>query len=167
MPLTTLIRAVVPRRWQETVFLRLWSLANVRLLWFVRPSVVERTEEKVVVRIPLSRRTRNHLQSMYFGVLCAGADCAGGLLAMQLIEASGERVSLIFKDFNARFLKRAEGDVHFTCADGASIANLVREAIRTGERQNATVHVTATVPSRSEGEPVAEFELTLSLKKRH
>ena len=164
--LQTFIGAIVPQRYRETVFLRLWSLMNVRLLWFVRPSVVYRSDEKVIVRIPLNRRTRNHLRSMYFGVLCAGADCAGGLLAMQLIERSGSAVSLIFKDFNAQFLKRAEGDVYFTCADGAVIAALVEKTISSGERQNATVRVTATVPSRSAEEPVAEFALTLSLKKR-
>jgi L-aminopeptidase/D-esterase-like protein len=102
---------------------------------------------------------------MYFGTLCIGADAAGGLMAMRQIEASGRKVSLIFANFRAEFTKRAEGDVDFTCNDGAEIRRLVAAAIATGERQQTAVHVVATVPSISP-DPVAMFELTLSLKLR-
>ena len=104
---------------------------------------------------------------MYFGALAAGADCAGGLIAMRLIETEGRgKVSLIFKDFHADFLKRAEGDTFFTCTQGEEIQALVRKAIESGERQNLPVHLTATVPSKLGEEPVAKFTLTLSLKRK-
>lgn len=151
---------------KETRFVRLWSLLNVRMLWLTKPTVMAIDEEHVVIRIPLNWRTRNHLRSMYFGVLCIGADCAGGLIAMRNIQKSGRKVSLIFKDMKAEFLKRAEGDVHFTCRDGKAIADLVARTIESGERQNLPVNVVATVPSRLGDEPVATFELTLSLRAR-
>lgn len=151
--------------WKATAWVRLWSFLRVPTLWYVRPSVLELTNEKAVVRIPFRRRTRNHLGSMYFGVLCMGADCAGGLIAMKRIRESGEDVSLIFKDFNAEFLKRAEGPVHFTCSQGEAIGELVGAALASGERQNMLVNIVATVPSNHD-EPVARFVLTLSLKKR-
>jgi acyl-coenzyme A thioesterase PaaI-like protein len=119
----------------------------------------------MVVRIPLRRRTRNHLGSMYFGVLCAGADCAGGALAMSLIRRQREPISLVFKDFNAEFLKRAEGDVDFCCTQGTEITELVLLAATSGERVERQIEVIATVPALS-NEPVARFKLTLSLKKR-
>ncbi len=75
-------------------------------------------------------------------------------------------VSFIFKDFKAEFLKRAEGDVHFANEDGPVIQELLRRALGSGEREEAKVHVTATVPRKRGGEPVARFELTLSLKRR-
>ena len=71
---------------------------------------------------------------------------------------------MIFKDFHADFLKRAEGDVHFICEDGLEIRNLVELTENTEERHNLPVHITATVPLISD-EPVAKFILTLSLKK--
>src|SRR5215471_21796021 len=119
---------------------------RLRLLFFLRPSVVEATPRRTVVRIPLARRSRNHLGSMYFGALCAGADLAGALTAMRRIEASGRRVSLIFKDVHARFFQRAEGDVLFSCDDGDAIADLVARAIETGEREERPVRIVATVP---------------------
>ena len=75
-------------------------------------------------------------------------------------------VSLIFKDFKAEFLKRAEGDVHFISEDGPMVEAQLNEAVRSGERVNKTVHVYAIVPSIDPNEVVARFELTLSVKKR-
>jgi hypothetical protein len=149
---------------KETLFVRLWALRHVKLLWLTSPSVVEMTDSRVVIRIPLNWRTRNHLRSMYFGALCIGADCAGGLMAMRQIEKSGQKISLIFKDLKADFLKRAEGDVHFTCDDGIAIRELVSRTILSGERESMSVNVTATVPSKLGHDPVAKFVLTLSLK---
>lgn len=150
----------------ETFRLRLWTLFKIPLLFFLRPSVVEVSPRRTVIRIPLSRRSRNHLGSMYFGALCAGADLAGALTAMRRIEASGRAVSLIFKEASARFWKRAEGDVLFVCEDGEGVAALVRRAIETGEREEQPVRIVALVPGKLGDEPAAEFVLTLSLKRR-
>ncbi len=94
---------------------------------------------------------------MYFGALCAGADLAGALTAMRRIDASGRRISLIFKDVKAQFFKRAEGDVLFSCDYGEAVAGLVRRAISSGEREELPVAVGATVPEKLGPEPVAEF----------
>ena len=142
-----------------------FGLMRIPLIFFCRPKVVYISDTKLEVKIKLNRRTKNHLNSMYFGVLSVGADVTGGFLAMKLIRNNQSRISLIFKDFHADFLKRAEGDVHFICEDGLAIKNLVEVVEQTGERQNLPLHITATVPSIS-NETVAEFILTLSLKKK-
>jgi len=157
---------VLPESMRETAILRLFGLAKIPMLYLASPRVVELTSQRAEVVIPLNRMTRNHLRSMYFGVLAIGADCAGGVIAMKLIEEAGEDVSLIFGEFNAKFLKRAEGDVHFICEDGPAVAEVVAKAIATGERESLPVRVVAKVPSKCGDEPVAEFTLLLSLKKR-
>lgn len=150
--------------WRDTFYLRYFGLTKIPLLFFARPSVIEKNNDRVVIRIPLRRRTRNHQNSMYFAALAIGADCAVGLLAVELINKRKENVSFIFKDFNAEFYRRATGDVYFTCVQGREIAELVELAISTGERVDKKLHATATVPSENT-EPVASFSLTLSLKK--
>ena len=150
---------------RETLFLKAWSLAKVPMIWLTGASVVASEDRRCEIRIPFRRRNRNHLGSIYFGVLCIGADVAGGFMAMREIRREGGGVSLIFKDFKAEFLKRAEGAVHFTCEDGEATRELVRKAKASGERENMAVRVTATVPSKLGDEPVAKFELTLSLKR--
>lgn len=145
--------------------LRAFTFVNIPLVAWMRPTVVESTEERCELRVPLCRRTRNHLGSMYFGVLCASADMAGGYPVMHAIRRSGQKVAFVFRDFRAEFLKRAEGDVHFICAQGQELAALVQRAIdEPGTRIEAPVEVVATVPSKLGDEPVARFEMTLSLK---
>ncbi len=132
---------------------------------YVRPSVKEISNQRVVVRIPLIRRTRNHLGSMYFGALGIGADCAVGALAMHLIKQQSVRVSLIFRNFSAEFHQRAEGDVDFCCTQGDEIAHLVEQAAASDQRVEMVVDVIATVPDRGD-DPVATFRLTLSAKRQ-
>jgi acyl-coenzyme A thioesterase PaaI-like protein len=156
----------MPSLIKETLFLRAFGWTKVPLIFYCAPSVVELTDERAVVRIPHTRRTINHLRSLYFGTLCVGADVAGGLMAMRLIQKAGNQVNLVFKDFHAEFLKRAEGDTHFTCTDGQAVRAAVERALVSGERENIPVHVVATTPRQLGEEPVARFTLTLSLKRK-
>jgi acyl-coenzyme A thioesterase PaaI-like protein len=162
----------IPANVKETLKLRTFGFLKIPVLFFVSPTVVELDDYRCVVKIPLTRRSKNHLGSMYFGVLAAGADCAGGLMAMKLIDEAPSRgrnrgkINLIFKDFKAEFLKRAEGDVLFTCEDGLAIRQLVERVSASDERESMPVQVTATVPSKLGNEPVARFTLTLSLKRK-
>jgi len=152
--------------WKQTALLRAFGLAKVPILFFISPSVITLNRRECVIKVPLNYRTKNHLGCMYFGVLAAGADCAGGQLALEAIRKSGKQVDLIFKDFKADFLKRAEADAYFTCSDGARVIRQVKDTIKTGRRVNRTVTIVATTPDVSGHEPVARFHLTLSLKVR-
>ena len=153
--------------WRATFRVRSWSLLNVFFLWLTRPQIIELSDDRCVVRIPLNWRTRRRdIHAMYLGTLCMGADVAAGLIAFRLVQARKERVAFIFKDIRGEFLKRAEGAVLFTNNDGLLIQDLLKRALESGERQEATVNVTATVPDKLGDEPVARFQLTLSLKKR-
>ncbi len=152
---------------RATLDVRLWSFINVFLLWLVKPAVLEVNERRCVVRIPLNWRTRRRdIHAMYLGVLCMGADVAAGLIAFNLVGQKKVPVSFIFKDLHAEFLKRAEGDVVFTNEEGEAIQRLVARALETGEREETTVHVIATVPKKLGDEPVAKFALTLSIKRK-
>ncbi|MBL7714040.1 MAG: PaaI family thioesterase [Bdellovibrionales bacterium] len=155
---------LLPVSFRETLMVRIFGAALIPVLNYVRPRVLELSPQRCRVLIPLTRRTKNHLRSMYFAVLAAGADCAGGLLAMRLIQTYDPGISLVFKDFKADFLKRPEGDVEFRCDQGAEILAFFEKVRASDQRLNLPVKITASVPSVGP-EPVAEFILTLSLKK--
>ncbi len=150
--------------WKATLGLRAFGFWKVPLIYYVGPKVLQLSDKACTVCIPLNRRTRNHLGSMYFGTLAVGADCAGGLLAMHLIRKTKQKISLVFKDSKADFLRRPEADTHFTCPDGALIQRQIREVLRTKKRVNKKIRILATTPKLLGQEPVAKFELTLSLK---
>jgi acyl-coenzyme A thioesterase PaaI-like protein len=158
------LKGMLPKSIKDTIYVRLFGLLKVPLIFYVAPKIVQMDDEACEVVIPLNRRTKNHLHSMYFGVLCTGADIAGGLVAMSEIEKSGKKIALSFKDFHADFLKRAHGDVHFKCTQSREIKKFVDDVISSRERKNFPVIIEATVPSKPEDGVVAKFVLTLSLK---
>jgi acyl-coenzyme A thioesterase PaaI-like protein len=162
--LVKLLKNSVPKKMQDTLFFFFFGLMKVPLIFWVAPTVLVMDDKECIIKIPLNRRTKNHLNSMYFGVLCTGADIAGGLVAMNEITNSGKKVALSFKDFKADFLKRAEGDVHFVVTSIPEIKHFVDDVIKSGERMNFPVEIKAYVPSLNPNEVVATFVLTLSLK---
>jgi acyl-coenzyme A thioesterase PaaI-like protein len=152
-------------RWKQTLGLRLTGWLKIPLLGSVRPSVVAWEEDRCVIRVPLRRWTRNHMNSMYFGALAIGADCAAGIMAVELIRQRKAKVSLIFRSFHAEFLKRTESDVYFICEAGASIRALVDRVLVSDQRLAEMIPLTAAVRTPEGYEPVARFMLELSLKR--
>ena len=76
----------------------LFGLFRIPLILYCRPKVMSISNTRLEVKIKFNRRTKNHLNSMYFGVLSVGADVTGGFLAMKFIQESKSQISLIFKD---------------------------------------------------------------------
>jgi len=151
---------------KTTAFLRLYSLFKIPLIAFVSPRVIESTNTRTELVLPLVFRTKNHLGVMYFGALNIGAELSIALTAVKKIYDSGQHIDFLFKDFKANFLKRAEGDVHFICEEVGIVVQQVQEAAQGSERINRTIKAYALVPSVSPTEKIAEFELTLSMRKR-
>ena len=156
----------VTERLKYNLYLWYFSLTQVRLIHYCRPKIHDITEDGVTLFMPLDRRTRNHVKSMYIGAMVVGVDMVAGFTAMLKIRKSKRNVILIFKDLNAEFFKRAEGDVHYICKEGKAIEVAVEETLRTGERVNLPVPVIATVPDKFGDEPVAKFSITLSMKEK-
>lgn len=151
---------------KPTLVVRALGAAKIPLIFYVAPRVLELDENGCAIKIPLGYRTRNHLGSMYFGALCVGADLAGGVNAAWKSYTDHKRVQLVFKDFSAKFLKRPDGDVVFRCIQGREINEAVARADSTGERVTIPVKITATVPDKYGDEPVCDFTLGLSLKRK-
>lgn len=151
----------LPSPQRETWTVRAFGLTKVPVLGFLWPTVMKIDQNSSVIRLRLGYRSRNHVKSMYFGALCAGADLSAGTLAVKHITDSDRPIGFLFKDINGEFLKRAESDVHFHCNDGKEIYQAVLAAETTGVRQNIPVSVSAKDVS---GQEVARFQLTLSMK---
>lgn len=151
---------------KATAFLRVFSFLKIPLLGWIRPRILEANDTTTVLMVPLSRRTKNHLNVMYFGALAMGAEAAVAVRAVSEIQKSGRRVDFLFKDFQADFLKRAEGDVHFICDQGLEVRALIEKAIATGERVTETFRSYAIVPSKDPQAVIGEFKVSLSVKAR-
>ena len=152
-----------PHLIKDILSVRAWSLFNVPMLAYINPSIVALDDKQVIFSVPFAKRNRNHLNSLYFGVLWCGADLASGYLALRKSLATKEKVSFAFKEAKAEFLKRAEAETHFHCQDGLAIGKLLQKSKTTGQRCSQKVTVVATCPSIS-AEIVAKFSLTLSVR---
>lgn len=139
---------------------------NIPLIEFTEMEVLRVNEKECLIKIPFLDKNKNHLNSMYFGALSVGADCAGGLMALYQMMAHQLDLALVFKDFSAQFLQRPESDVYFLCEDGNTIKETVLEAEKTGERISCSLQIQAYTLHDQVKTIVATFQLTLSLKKR-
>jgi len=151
---------------KETALLRVFTFFKIPLISWLRPRVLHMDDQVCEIMIPLDRRTHNHLGSMYFGSLSTGADLSGGLIALQEIRKSGKKINFVFKSFQADFLKRATGDVHFTCREVPFVKELVQKASLSHDRIEGDFNVVATVPKEFGDKPVAKFRMTISMKQR-
>lgn len=148
-----------------TAVINAYSAFRIPLLGMITPRVVELSETRSVVRVRLDLRTRNHLGVMYFGALCMGAELSIALKCLDAISKSGQKIDFIFKDFKSDFVKRADGHVHFICAEADLVKDLIQQACVSKERLSQTFKGYAIVPGQSE-EPVMNYQLTLSVKNR-
>ena len=154
------------QKFKTNLFIRYFGFFKVPLIFYCRPKIVNISEESVTLKIPLLRRNKNHVGSMYIGALAVGADLSSAILALNLVNKSKVKIIPIFKDLNANFLKRAEGDVHFVCNEGEKIQSMIEEVVDKKIRINQLINVTAYVPDKLGDEPIAEFSLTLSIKAK-
>ena len=154
----------ISQEFKTTLFLKFFGFLKVPMIYYCNPKVINISKESVEIKISSKRRTKNHIGSMYFGSLSVGADVTGAVIALDLIKKSKFKINLLFKDFKADFLKRAEGDVHFICNDGKLISEMIKETELSKKRVNKAIDITAYVPSKLKDTPVAKFILTLSLK---
>jgi len=149
-----------------TAFIHLYGLLKIPLVLFISPRVVEVGPKRCVLKVPLSYRTKNHLNSMYFGALGIGAELSIAAAAVMAITESKQKIDFVFKDFSGQYLKRADGDVHFICDEVEAVNALIEEAKTNPARLERKFKGYAVVPKTSETEPVMTYELTLSVRNR-
>lgn len=159
---------IVKSKWSErfklTAMVNLYSALKLPLLAFATPTFVQLDPERVVVRIGLNYRTKNHLRSMYFGALAMGAELSIATTALTEIQKSGKRIDFIFKDFEAQFLKRADDNVLFVCEQARDVAALIVKACESSERVEGRFEGYAILEGSQE--TVMTYALTLSVRRR-
>jgi acyl-coenzyme A thioesterase PaaI-like protein len=144
-------------KWQ----LFLLGKVKIPMLGYTGLKLIDINDTKVIAQIKLKRKTKNHLNSMYFGALAVGADVAAGIHAFYFANVYEKKVSFAFKGMSCEFIKRAESDCMFISEDGKKVEDAILESIETGDRVNTTTVVKAY---DKENDLVATFEMIVSVK---
>ncbi len=139
----------------------LLGFVKIPMIRFTNPKLLAIDDNSVRVKIKLRRRTKNHLNSMYFGALSVGADIAGGIQVFYFSKKMDRKVSFAFKGMNAQFLKRAESHIVFESNEGQKIQKAMEKSLKEGSRINDSIMVEA---KNDQGEVVATFEMIVSVR---
>lgn len=158
------LKSQLSERLKMTAMMNIFALAKLPLLAFITPEILEFSDERVIVKIRLGYRTRNHLKVMYFGALTMGAELSIAAACVDAVQKSSQKIDFLFKDFECKFLKRADGHVHFIFDDPKAVRALVAKSEQSPDRCEETLEGHACVEGK--GEPVMSYKLTLTLKNR-
>ena len=134
---------------------------RIPLIGYTNPKLLSIDDQSVRVRIKLRRRTKNHLNSMYFGALAVGADIAGGIQVFYFSKMLGKEISFAFKGMNAQFIKRAESDIIFESTQGELVKAAIDKSIAEKVRVNESIEVRAINDAK---EIVAKFDMIISVR---
>jgi len=134
------------------------------MMRYVRPKLVEYTPERMVVRIDVSRRSKNGFNSLFLGAFAAGGDCVAGAFPMKFMYETGHRTIPLVKSASSEYYKRVSTYALFTCTQGKELYEVCNEVVASGERRDITVHVIVTAPAEFGDEPVARISQVMSIK---
>ncbi len=132
--------------------------------WLTGVRVKELTAEKCVTGVKHRWINQNPFNSLYFAVQAMAAELSTGALVMQSIQKSQKKVSMLVAQNNSKFVKKAKGNIRFSCEDGAKATAAIEKTIATGEGQTFWMRSTGV---NEEGVEVSifEFEWTVKLKQ--
>lgn len=123
--------------------------------------VQEVTAERAAATLPLKRRTRNHVGSMYFGAQMTLAEITMGLLVFRRYPPGP--YSMLVRRVEADFHAKARGTLRAVCAPGAELLAAL-DAARTAPDGKAEAWIPVRLVDPA-GEAVTEARFLAALKR--
>ncbi len=121
------------------------------------------SKERVVVTVRHRWINQNPFKSMYWATQGMASELATGILLMQEIAASGEKISLLVTEQKGTFKKKAKGTVTFSADKTPALCEGLQKTIATGEGQQVVLHAEGVDES---GAVVSVFEYQWSVKRK-
>ncbi len=142
---------------------RLFLFTKLPSAYFAGLTLKKLEAEEAVIAVRYKWFNKNPFGSMYFAILAMAAEASTGILCMSALHKRKPSVSMLIVKIEGNFLKKAIGNISFTCADGLKINQAVEEAIISGASNSLVCKSTGI---NEAGESVAEFLCTWSFKAR-
>lgn len=139
-----------------------------KILWFKLPiakiaglKLHYFDSEKSQIAVKLGWLNQNPFKSMFWAVQGMAAELSTGILCMDKIKNSNEKISMLVVGMNANFTKKAVGKIIFTCDQGRELDEILSKAIETKEAQTLQMR---SIGIDENGDQVSEFFFTWSFK---
>jgi hypothetical protein len=143
--------------------LKVYFLLNLPSAWFWGIRLKALTPLHAVSEVPYGWFTKNPFQSIYFATQAGAGEFPSGVLAKLATQATPVPVSMLVRNVQIEFVKKATAATTFTCSDGQLLQDTVRRAVETGEGQACTITVTGT---QNNNEVVSIMKITWSFKAK-
>ncbi len=124
--------------------------------------VEEVTDELARASLPLKRRTRNHVGSIYFGAQMTLAEITMGLLLFRLFPPGP--YGMLVKRVEADFKSKGKGTIQAICQPPAEALEALR-AVESSPERKAEAWIPVQVVSKSDGTVITEARFLAALKK--
>lgn len=118
-------------------------------------------QHKAQILVKYGWFNQNPFRSMFWAVQGMAAEFSTGILCIDKIQKSGQKISMLVVGLEANFTKKAVGKIIFTCDQGAELDAVLEKAISTKEGQVLKMR---SVGIDEKGDQVAEFFFTWSFK---
>lgn len=143
---------------------KLFLLKCLPMAFIAGLRVPHANKNEASVTVSLGYLTKNPFRSIYFACLAMAAELSTGILAMNAIEQSGHKFSVLVVGLQAEFTKKATGKITFQSNDGTAMISTVQQCLDNDEAGQCTATSTGT---NEAGETVAEFTITWSFKPKN
>ncbi|MXV37998.1 DUF4442 domain-containing protein [Flavobacteriaceae bacterium Ap0902] len=134
---------------------------KIPIAWIAGVRLKSFSSEKCATRVRLSRMSQNPFKSMFWAVQGMAAEFTTGFLCMDKVRNSGKNFSMLVIEQNAKFTKKAVGEITFICEEGEKIDNILKQAIQTGKGQTIKLF---SQGFDEKGDMVSEFWFLWSFK---
>lgn len=118
-------------------------------------------ENKAEISVRYGWLNQNPFRSMFWAVQGMAAELSTGILCIDKIQKSNQKISMLVVGMEANFTKKAVGKIIFTCEQGAELDAVLEKAIETGEGQILKMR---SIGIDEKGDQVSEFFFTWSFK---
>ena len=141
----------------------LFLLFKLPSAYFTGVRLKKISKESSEVGVKFSWVNQNPFKSLYWATQGMASELATGVLVIQEIENSDEKISMLVRSQKGTFTKKATGRIRFICKDGVKVKAAIKAAIETGEGQSLTLFAEGFDAS---GESVSHFEYEWGIKLR-
>lgn len=126
--------------------------------------VVELTDHKSVVRMPLKARTRNHVGGMYLGALLIACEVAMATRVFRTCRP--DRFGVLVTETHSRFFKQGKAPVLAVCEPSDELRARLEACLSLASRAKDDPQVGVTVVDEKSGDELGGATFSLSIMKR-
>lgn len=138
-------------------------LTQLPIAWIAGLKLNSFSSEVCSISVKLGFLNKNPFQSMFWAVQGMAAELSTGLLCIDFIKNSGEKISMLVVEQKGQFFKKAKGKIIFTCTQGEVIHDIIQKAIETKGAQTITL-ISEGIDEA--GDVVSRFEFLWSFKTK-